>query len=77
MELIIGMAGALLSVILFGLGAVAGYAFGRRPQQKAPGSDPIPEAEQKKREALIKEQEAFRAMMRYNAETAYNMGGEG
>lgn len=82
MEVIIGMAGALLAVILFALGAACGAALSKglptRTGGRAPASEghvELTEDERKKREFLIKEQDAFRDMMRYNAETAYQMGG--
>lgn len=79
MEVIIGMAGALLAVILFALGVACGVLLSRARSGKAVSPagrvEQLTEAEQKKREFLIKEQDAFRDMMRYNAETAYQMGG--
>lgn len=80
MEMILGMAGALLSVILFLGGAACGWKL--RAQTAQRNNTPAPaqaltEAEQRKREELIREQEAFRRMMSYNAETAYGIYKEG
>lgn len=78
MEVILGMAGALLSVILFLAGGACGWVLHSKAQTPSiPASDkPLSEAEQKKREEMIREQDAFRKMMSYNAEMAYDMYSE-
>lgn len=78
MEMILGMAGALLAVILFGVGGLCGWVLRgktERPREAQPQE--LTEEEKRKREALIKEQEAFRKMMSYNQEAAYGMSGTG
>ena len=78
MEVILGMAGALLAVILFLAGGACGWVLhGNAHAPVTPASDkPLNEAEQKKREEMIREQDAFRKMMSYNAEMAYDMYSE-
>lgn len=74
MEVILGMTGAVLSVILFVAGVTCGWVLrGKATRQPSAASKPLTEAEAKKREELIREQEAFRSMMSYNAEAAYDM----
>lgn len=79
MEVIMGMAGAVLAVILFLVGAACGWVLRSKvlTPTPTPASDkPLTEAETKKREELIREQEAFRQMMNYNVEAAYGIGGK-
>ena len=71
MDIVLGMIGALLTVIFLCLAGAAGWWLRgkaeeyRKPDPAAPG-----EAERKR---LIDDQEAFRQQMNYNAETAYGM----
>jgi len=80
MEMILGMAGALLSVIMFLGGSLCGWKLREQTAQKSSSPAPgqaLTEAEQRKREELIREQEGFRKMMSYNAVTAYGIYKEG
>jgi hypothetical protein len=77
MDFLIGMIGALLVVVLFGLGVFLGWSLrGMTREQPKPYEDGrSPEEIAKERKRLIEEQEAFRQQMEYNAETAYGMSG--
>lgn len=80
MEVIIGMAGTLLAVILFSLGIVFGVVVERRRGQGSGGEQKacgLTAEEKRKREALIREQDAFRDILRYTPETAYQMSASG
>jgi hypothetical protein len=80
MELLIGMAGMVLILSVFGLGVCLGAMLRGRDH-----GDPEPpktyvdgrstEEIEKERKRLIAEQEAFRQQMEYNAEMAYGMSG--
>lgn len=68
MAFLIGALGAVLAVGLFALGAFAGWkAHGRFSRARV---DPAPEQELRELKA---QQEAFRELQNYSAETAYGI----
>jgi hypothetical protein len=77
MGAILGMIGALVGIGLF----MFGFYFGKSIYEtKLPDpAEPTPEevkAIQEERDRLIKEQEAFRDLVNYNAATAYGITGD-
>jgi hypothetical protein len=74
MELLMGMAGVLLSAGIFLLGLCLGGLF----REERPGcsvEERNAEEIEQERRRLIEEQEAFRMQMEYNADVAYGMSG--
>lgn len=74
MEFLIGMAGALLMVIILFLAGSAGWWLRGNIGEKKPE---IPELAEQERQRLIADQEAFRQQLNYNAEMAYGMNDTG
>lgn len=72
MEFLIGMAGALLTVVILCLSAAFGWWLRGRI---GAGKPAIPEVAEQERQRLIADQEAFRQQLNYNAEMAYGMSG--
>lgn len=74
MELLVGLVGALVGIGLF----LVGFFLGKKQGNTwAPVDRDLTPEEivkiQEEREELKKEQNAFRELMNYNAETAYNI----
>lgn len=70
MEILMGMSGVLLGVVLFCLGW---YARGKVSKQAVAEAEAASEAELKKMRA---DQEAFQQMLEYNMDMAYGGGGD-
>lgn len=68
MGVLVGLLGAILGVGLF----IAGFYFGKgayTPKQMV-----LTEDDNREREKLIAEQDAFKTIMSYNSDTAYQIG---
>lgn len=74
--IVFGFVGTVFALALVLLGYCIGVKVaGRKPQwadRVSEADRPLTEAEQKERERIIAEQNAFRVMMSYNSEMAYN-----
>ena len=75
MDVLIAMLSATLGIVLFGGGFLAGWkARGVMSRTKEPSAESPDEEEARRAEA---ENEAFRKLMGYSAETAYGLNREG
>lgn len=71
MDIVLGMIGALLTVIFLCVAGCAGWWLRGKAEEYRKPAPSSPGEEERKR--LIADQEAFRQQMNYNVETAYCM----
>jgi len=71
-EMLLGAAGALVALMLLGIGFAVGWKASR---WATGGNGRTEESSEEERRRLMAEQKAFHQIMNYNAETAYGMNG--
>lgn len=72
MEFILGFAGALLAITLFGVGALCGWKL-KTADQKRERVITAQELNEKERQMLKEQQEAFNRLQNYTVDDAYGL----